>query len=135
MSALVIDTSAAMAILTGEPAGADLIEAVGGAGHLAISAATLVELGIVLEARFGPIGAAIADRLIRDARIEVVAVDREQADLAVAAWRRFGRGQHPAGLNLGDCFTYALAATTASAVLCTGGDFSATDLEVVTPLR
>lgn len=131
MSGVVVDPSAAIAILVGEPAGADLIEALDGDGPRLLSAGSLVELGIVLESRFGPVGLGIVERFLRDAEIEVVPVDRFQADAAVGAWRRFGRGRHPAGLNLGDCFTYALAEGAGLPVLCTGEDFAHTDLAVV----
>lgn len=96
-----------------------------------MSAVTLVELGIVLEARLGPIAATKIDRFLRDARIEVVPVDRAQVDHALEGWRRFGKGNHPAALNLGDCFTYALSSVTARPVLCVGDDFTRTDLDVV----
>ena len=98
-----------------------------------MSAATLVELGIVLEVRFGPVGAAIVERLLRSGDIEVVEVDRQQADLAIDAWRRYGKGRHAAGLNLGDCFSYALTAQSGSALVCVGDDFVRTDLEVKRP--
>lgn len=128
---VVVDTSAAVALLTGESVGAWVMDVLDGARRRVLSAASLVELGIVLEARFGPVGSAVADRFLRDAAIEVVPLDREQADLAVTAWRRFGKSRHAAGLNLGDCFTYALAAALGLPVLCIGGDLPATDLEIV----
>ncbi|MGH8933461.1 MAG: type II toxin-antitoxin system VapC family toxin, partial [Egibacteraceae bacterium] len=65
----------------------------------------------------------------------VVSVDRDQADRALEGWRRFGKGRHAAGLNFGDCFTYALAAVTGCPVLCVGDDFAATDLDVIRPSR
>jgi ribonuclease VapC len=130
VTGLVVDTSAAVAVLSGEPAGGGVIEALDGGGPRLMSTGSLVELGIVAEARFGPVGFGIVERFLRDAEIEVVAVDREQADAAVGAWRRFGRGHHPAGLNLGDCFTYALAEVVGLPILCTGDDFSRTDLSV-----
>jgi ribonuclease VapC len=131
MAAVVVDTSAAVAIVTGEPATAGLIDALEGAERRTMSAATRVGLGIVLETRFGPVGAAIVERFVRAAGIEEAPFDTIQADLAVDAWRRFGRGRHAAGLNLGDCFTYALAASTGSAVLCVGDDFPRTDIDVL----
>ena len=98
-----------------------------------MSAATLVELGIVVEARLGPGGRGIVDRFLRDGDIEVVPIDRAGADRAIDGWRRFGKVRHPAALNLGDCFTYSLAIGTASPVLGTGEDFLATDVAVVRP--
>jgi len=134
VSELVIDTSAAMAILTGEPGATYLADALQRSGRNSMSAGTFVELGIVLEARLGPVGRGIADRFVRDAAIEVVAVDRGAADRATDGWRRYGKGRHPAALNYGDCFAYGLAiGLEGAAVLCTGDDFAATDLAVVRP--
>ncbi|HXR41176.1 MAG TPA: type II toxin-antitoxin system VapC family toxin, partial [Acidothermaceae bacterium] len=96
-----------------------------------MSAATQVELGIVVEARLGPAGIDVVPRFIRDASVDVVAVDADNAERALGGWRRFGKGRHRAGLNLGDCFVYALADQTGYPVLCTGDDFGATDVEVV----
>lgn len=67
------------------------------------------------------------------AKIDVVPVDAELAARAMSAWRRYGKGRHPAGLNFGDCFTYALAEQTGHPALCTGDDFAATDIAVVRP--
>lgn len=130
---LVVDTSAAVAVILGEPGGEEL------AGHLEdaltrmMPAAIRVELGIVIEARLGPAGQDIVDRFLRDARIDIVSVDADLAARAMSGWRRYGKGRHPAGLNFGDCFTYALAERTGLPVLCTGDDFAATDITVVRP--
>ena len=130
---LVVDTSAAVAVILGEP-GSEVL-----AGHLeaALSrlmpAAIRVELGIVIEARLWPAGQDVVDRFLRDAMIDIVAVDADLATRAISAWRRYGKGRHPAGLNFGDCFTYALAERTGHPVLCTGDDFAATDITVVRP--
>jgi ribonuclease VapC len=133
MSGVVVDTSAAVAVLTGEPEGAAITESLDEARQRLMSAASFVELGIVLEARFGPVGGAIADRFIREAAIEVADFDVDQAHVAIAAWRRFGKGRHTAGLNLGDCYTYALAATRGHPVACLGDDFAPTDLTIAAP--
>ncbi len=98
-----------------------------------MSAASFAELGIVLEARFGPVGGAVAERFTLEGGIEIVPVDTEQARLAIDAWRRFGKGHHRAGLNYGDCFTYALAVATQLPVLCVGDDFTHSDVGVVSP--
>jgi ribonuclease VapC len=130
---LVVDTSAAVAVIQSE-LGADEL-----AGYLEASlvrlmpAAIRVELGIVIEARLGPAGQDVIDRFLRDARIDIVSVDAEQAERAVSAWRRYGKGRHPAGLNYGDCFTYALAERTGHPILCTGNDFAQTDIAVLRP--
>ena len=133
MTGVVVDTSAAVAILLSEPEAGGLVAALGDGDPRLVSAATLVELGIVLEARLGPAGGGIADRFVREGGIEVVEFDRTQADRALEGWRRFGKGRHPAGLNLGDCFAYGLGVATGCPVLCTGNDFARTDVEVLPP--
>jgi ribonuclease VapC len=130
---LVVDTSAAVAIILGEPGSDDLV------GHLEYARARLmpaairVELGIVIEARLGPGGQDVVERFLRDAQVDIVPVDVDLAERAMSGWRRYGKGRHPAGLNFGDCFTYALAERTGHPVLCTGDDFAATDIRVVRP--
>ncbi len=132
---LVVDTSAAVAVILSEPGGNEL------AGHLEdaltrmMPAAIRVELGIVIEARLGPAGQDVVDRFLRDAKIDIVSVDADLAARAMSGWRRYGKGRHPAGLNFGDCFTYALAERTGRPVLCTGDDFAATDITVIRPQR
>lgn len=132
---LVVDTSAAVAVILSEPGGNEL------AGHLEdaltrmMPAAIRVELGIVIEARLGPAGQDVVDRFLRDAKIDIVPVDADLAARAMSGWRRYGKGRHPAGLNFGDCFTYALAERTGRPVLCTGDDFAATDITVIRPQR
>lgn len=135
MTSVVVDTSAVIAILTGEHGAEELLEFLAEADERLISAGTLLELGIVLEAKLGPAGRSIMDRFVRDGRIDVVPVDHAQVDRALDGWRRFGKGHHPAALNLGDCFAYALADAAGRAVLCVGGDFAATDVEVLRPER
>jgi ribonuclease VapC len=93
-----------------------------------ISAGTLIEVGIVVEARLGDTGGRELDLWLRRAEVETMAVDAAQADMARRAWRRFGRGRHPAGLNYGDCFAYALAVTHDEPLLFKGGDFPKTDV-------
>ena len=131
MTSVVVDTSAAVAILGNEPAAEDTITAMEAAQERLMSAATLVELGIVMQARLGAAGALAVERFLRDGDVTVVALDRRQADRALDGWRRFGKGRDRASLNLGDCFTYALAADRILPVLCTGEDFSLTDLDVL----
>jgi ribonuclease VapC len=131
LTRIVVDTSAAVAILGDESGVDDAIAVMDVAEDRLMSAATLVELGIVMEARLGAAGALAVDRFLRDGEVQVVAVDRQQADRALDGWRRFGKGRHKAALNLGDCFTYALAAEQGLPVLCTGNDFGQTDLAVL----
>ena len=131
MSGVVIDSSAAVAILLSEPGSDDLLAALDDADPRLLSAATLLELAVVLEARLGVAGHGIGDRFVRDGGVEVVPFDRTQADRALEGWRRYGKGRHPAALNLGDCLTYGLAIATGHPVLCVGNDFSQTDAKMV----
>lgn len=130
---VVVDTSAATAIILGESGDAELISYLERATGRLMSASSRVELGIVIEARLGPAGADTVSRFLRDAAIEVTAVDADGADRAVSAWRRYGKGRHSAALNFGDCFVYALAERTGMPIVCTGADFAATDLDVIRP--
>lgn len=131
MTGLVLDTSAAIAVLTAEPAAPRLLDAIEAADERVVGAATLVELGIVLEARLGPAGRGVTQRFVRDGGFDTLPFDAEQADVAVDGWRRFGRGRHPAALNLGDCLTYAVAIVAGLPILCVGDDFRQTDAAVV----
>jgi len=130
---LVVDTSAAVAVILGEPGGQELAVHLEHALARLMPTAIRVELGIVIEARLWPVGQDVVDRFLREARIDVVPVDADLADRALSGWRRYGKGRHPAGLNFGDCFTYALAERTGHPVLCTGDDFASTDLTVIRP--
>jgi ribonuclease VapC len=132
---LVVDTSAAVAIVLGEPGSDELAVRLETALARLMPAAIRVELGIVIEARLWPAGQDVVDRFLRDAKIDIVPVDADLAARAMSGWRRYGKGRHPAGLNFGDCFTYALAERTGHPVLCTGDDFAATDIAVVRPER
>jgi ribonuclease VapC len=98
------------------------------AGDLQMSAGTAIEVGIVVEARQGAEATKDLGLLVDRPGIATVPVDRIQAEAAVAAWRRFGKGHHPAGLNLGDCFSYALAKLTSAPLLFKGRDFGQTDV-------
>jgi ribonuclease VapC len=98
------------------------------AGDLQMSAGTAVEVGILIEARQGAEATKDLGILVDRLGMAIVPVDRVQAEAAIAAWRRFGKGRHPAGLNLGDCFSYALAKLTAAPLLFKGRDFGQTDI-------
>lgn len=126
---MVIDTSALVAILQGEPERRTFTEALEGAGHCVISAASFVEASMVIEARFGAAGLQDLDLLVSKANIEIASVDAEQALIARRAFSRFGKGRHPAGLNFGDCFAYALAEARAEPLLFKGINFAQTDIE------
>jgi len=129
---MVIDTSAVLAILQDEPERRRFAESIEAADTRWMSAATWVESSLVVEARYGSDGLRDFDRLMERIAVEVVPVDLEQARAAREAFRRFGKGRHPAGLNFGDCFSYALARVFGEPLLFKGGDFSQTDL-VKTP--
>jgi ribonuclease VapC len=93
-----------------------------------MSAGTLVEAAIVVEARLGHAGGRELDLLLHAAAVDIVPVDREQAELGRQAWRRFGKGNHRAALNYGDCFAYALAKRSGEPLLSKGDDFPRTDV-------
>jgi ribonuclease VapC len=130
---LVVDTSAAVAVILGDPGGDEIAAYMENALSRLMPAAIRVELGIVIEARLWPAGQDVVDRFLRDAKIDIVPVDADMAARAMSGWRRYGKGRHRAGLNFGDCFTYALAERTGHPVLCVGDDFAATDVAVVRP--
>ncbi len=125
---MVIDSSALVAILLGEPESESFIDAVVGAEVVRISAATFVETSMILESRRGAAGILLLDRWIDDAGIEVVAVDAAQARVARQAFSDFGKGRHQAGLNFGDCFSYALARRLGEPLLAKGDDLPRTDV-------
>ncbi len=123
-----MDTSAIMAILQKEPEAPAFGAVLAEEPRVAISAATLVELCMVAESRAGAAAWAEVERLMADAAIEVAPFTAGQAALAREGWRRFGKGRHPAGLNLGDCFAYALARERGEPLLFKGEDFARTDV-------
>jgi ribonuclease VapC len=128
---MVIDTSAIIAVLPNEAGAAHFAQAIESSSQRLLSAANLLEASIVIESRKGEAGGRELDLLLYHAAIEIVAVDQDQAETARIAWRRFGKGRHPAGLNYGDCFAYALAKTRELPLLFQGDDFSRTDIDGV----
>jgi ribonuclease VapC len=125
---MVLDTSALLAILQDEPERRAFNEAIEAAGSRLLSVASYVETSMVIESRHGAEGLRDLDLVVDRAQIELVAVDVEQGRVACRAFSRFGKGRHPAGLNYGDCFAYALASTRSEPLLFKGDDFSATDV-------
>ncbi len=126
---MVLDTSAIIAVLRAEPEAVALAHAMAAAPVRRLSAATYVEAGAVIDGSRDPVASRRLDELLEalDARIEPVT--EEQARAARAAYRDFGRGSgHPAALNYGDCFSYALARSVGEPLLFKGADFSATDV-------
>jgi len=126
---MVLDSSALVAIFLREPEREWFLDLIL-RSHARISAVSLVETGIVLEARRGPSAVHEIDRFLERASVEIVAVDAQHAALALTAWRKYGKGRHPAGLNLGDCFSYALSRSCGEPLLAKGDDFARTDLEL-----
>jgi ribonuclease VapC len=125
---MVVDTSALIALLTMEPESARMAVALESDATRLISAATVVEAGLVIESRYGSAGGRELDLLIAKASLSIESVTPEQADVARQAWRRYGKGRHSAGLNFGDCFSYALAKVTGEPLLFKGDDFLHTDV-------
>lgn len=128
---MVIDTSAIVAILGMEPEAARLAQAIEADPNRLISAATMIEAGMVVESRYGAAGGREFDLLLAKAGFSIEAVTPDHADVAREAWRRFGKGRHSANLNFGDCFSYALARISGELLLFKGNEFSNTDVGVV----
>jgi ribonuclease VapC len=125
---MIIDTSAIIAILFGEDDAEIYAEAITRADSCRISAATFVETAVVVEAQTRNNGGRQFDAFIRRAGIAIEPVTEEQAYIARQAFIDFGKGRHPAGLNYGDCFSYALAKAAREPLLFKGKDFAKTDV-------
>jgi ribonuclease VapC len=128
---MVIDTSALLAILFGEPQRQAFNEKIAKDEVRLMSAASYLEAAIIIDDRFGYDGARDLRLFMVEAAIEVMPVTLEQAEIAREAYRAYGRGNHPARLNFGDCFAYALAKSSGEPLLFKGDDFSQTDIAVV----
>ncbi len=126
---MVIDSSALYAILSDEPERRRFNEAIEAAESSLISVASFVETSIVIETRLGAEGLRDLDLFLSVAGIELVEIDIEQGHAARRAFSEFGKGRHPAGLNFGDCFSYALARVRGERLLFKGDDFAKTDIE------
>jgi ribonuclease VapC len=126
---MVIDTSALLAILQNETERSSFSEALEIAEVRVMSAASFVEISMIIESRYGSDGVRDLDLLIAKAQIALEPVDVDQAHLARQAFRQYGKSRHPAGLNFGDCFSYALARSRAEPLLFKGKDFAQTDIE------
>ena len=125
---MVLDTSALIAILQNEPESEELLSKLEQAKSLRISAATVAEAGIVMHARYGDAGELEVDNFIHRLNVDVIPLTAEHAELARYAYRKFGKGNHKAGLNFGDCFSFALAVSLNEPLLFVGDDFSETDV-------
>jgi ribonuclease VapC len=127
---MIIDTSALVAVLDQELEAERIVRTLASAPERILSAANLVEVGIVMQARRGGDGARDLDLLLAKLRVDIAVVTAKQADIARKAFRRYGRGRHAANLNFGDCFAYALAKDTSAPLLFKGDDFGQTDVMV-----
>jgi ribonuclease VapC len=128
---MVVDSSAIVAILLDEPERTSFVRVVDAADDAVMSTASSLECAIVAHRRLGHAGIEQLDRLLLHLRIRFVPVDLDQAFAAREAWVRYGKGNSPAGLNFGDCFSYALARTMDRPLLFKGGDFTRTDVRSV----
>jgi ribonuclease VapC len=126
---MIVDSSTIIAILRDEPDAAAMAEALQDAPIRRISAVTYVEAAVVADNDRNPLLSRRFDGLVRDAQMLVEPVTARQAELARQAYRDFGKGRHKAGLNLGDCFAYALAKEMDEPLLFKGDDFCHTDVE------
>jgi ribonuclease VapC len=128
---VIVDSSAVVAVILREPGHERLVEEIADADAAGIGAPTLAEAGIVLEARIGVVGRSLLARFLQESRLVVVPFGDEHWRAAVDAYGRFGKGRNPAGLNFGDCLTYATARLAGQPLLYRGADFGKTDLELV----
>ncbi len=125
---MIIDTSALVAILDQEPEAERIARTLAATPERMLSAANLLEVGIVMQARRGDDGTRDVELLLAKLRVEIVPFTARQAEIARKAFRRYGRGRHDAKLNFGDCFAYALAKDAAAPLLFKGDDFGQTDV-------
>lgn len=126
---MIVDTSALVALITNEPEAVQIATALIGARDPVIAAPTATECLIVLTSRLGPRGRTAYERIRAEFNIGVGAYTEDHVVTALQAFTRFGKGQHPAGLNFGDCMTYAAAFVSGEPLLAIGDDFPKTDLE------
>jgi ribonuclease VapC len=125
---LILDASAVVALILGEPAAQDLVQKLAAGDELHIGAPTLVEAAIVLSHRLGPVASSLLERFLVELAVTVLPFDHHHWRLALDASRRFGKGRHAAALNFGDCLAYATARAAGMPLLSTGDDFTHTDL-------
>ena len=126
---MIVDTSALIALIQNEPAAEQVAAVLAGASASFVGAPTLTETLVVLTARQGPVARTVFDRLRSEINLGVVEYTAEHAYAAQRAYLRFGRGRHPAGLNFGDCMSYAVAHVAHEPLLAIGNDFAQTELE------
>lgn len=125
---MIVDSSVIVALLLREPGHDHLLGRLAASTGVAVGGPTLAEAGVVLAARLGPSGKTLLTRFVQEAELAVVPFTEDHWPLAVDAYLRFGKGRHPAALNLGDCLTYAICRAADRPLLCVGDDFARTDL-------
>jgi ribonuclease VapC len=125
---VIVDTSAVLAIIFAEPGYEALLAALTEAESAAIAAPSVAEAGIVLSARLGNKAPGLIERFLQELRIDVIPFAESHVSVAVDAFRRYGKGRHRAGLNFGDCMSYAVAKLAAAPLLYVGDDFGHTDI-------
>ena len=128
---MIIDSSAVLAVLFRETGAEDLLSTIVDADYVGIGSPTAAETGLVLTARLQKNASGSLLRFFEETGIEIIAFSDLHWQRAIDAFSRFGKGRHPAGLNFGDCMTYATAALARQPLLCRGDDFRKTDLELV----
>ena len=126
---MILDSSAILAVIFRESGHEQLLERMHGAEALAVGTPTLTETGVVLHARLGPASHGLLERIMDELGVQEVPFGEIHWREAVDAFRRFGKGRHPASLNFGDCLTYATARLSGEPLLFVGADFSETDLD------
>jgi len=125
---VIVDSSALLAVVLREQGFESLEQTMGAAPHIGVGAPTLVETAIVLHARIGALSRTLLVRLLDDVGVTCIGFGDRLWPVALGAFARYGRGRHPAGLNFGDCLTYAVARIANEPLLCLGDDFAQTDL-------
>ena len=128
---MVIDSSALISILLGEPEAIAFAKTIAKDPKRLVSVFSILETSIVIEAKKGEAGGRELDLLLHRTQLKPVSLNEEQMELARVAWRKFGRGHHPSGLNIGDCCSYALSKYSGEPLLYKGNDFIQTDIESV----
>ena len=126
---MIVDASTLLAVVFQEPGHEEILRRIEASGAVAAGAPTLAGTGIVLTARLGPAAAGLVERMLDEFGIQEIPFGEVHWREAVDAYRRFGKGRHPAALNFGDCMTYAVASLAGEPLLFTGADFALTDLE------
>lgn len=132
---MIVDTSALLAVFFEEPEAEDFARAIAGAEVSRMSAANLLEAGIVADNQTDPRTGRQLDALVATLRLQIEPVTEEEVRIARQAYLDFGRGNHPAQLNFGDCFAYALAKATGEPLLFKGDDFAQTDIRAYRSLE